>query len=39
VPGTAAGRRFRDEMGRLNARLAAETEDVLWCVAGRARPW
>lgn len=35
VPQTSAGRRFRDEMGRLNARLAAETEDVLWCTAGR----
>ena len=35
VPETAAGRRFRDEMGRLNARVAAETEDVLWCAAGR----
>ena len=35
VPGTAAGRRFRDEMGRLNAAMAAQTEDVRWCVAGR----
>jgi adenosylcobinamide kinase / adenosylcobinamide-phosphate guanylyltransferase len=35
VPPTAAGRRFRDLMGWLNARLAAETEDVRWCVAGR----
>ncbi len=35
VPDTASGRRFRDAMGRLNARLAAETEDVRWCVAGR----
>jgi adenosylcobinamide kinase/adenosylcobinamide-phosphate guanylyltransferase len=35
VPATASGRRFRDLMGRLNARLAAETEDVRWCVAGR----
>jgi adenosylcobinamide kinase/adenosylcobinamide-phosphate guanylyltransferase len=35
VPETAAGRRFRDEMGRLNARVAAETEDVLCCSAGR----
>ncbi len=35
VPDTAAGRRFRDEMGRLNARLAAATEDVRWCTAGR----
>jgi adenosylcobinamide kinase/adenosylcobinamide-phosphate guanylyltransferase len=35
VPATAAGRRFRDRMGLLNATLAAETEDVRWCVAGR----
>jgi adenosylcobinamide kinase/adenosylcobinamide-phosphate guanylyltransferase len=35
VPETAAGRRFRDVMGRLNAELAAHTEDVRWCVAGR----
>lgn len=38
VPDTASGRRFRDLMGRLNATLAAETEDVLWCVAGRVTP-
>ena len=35
VPDTVSGRRFRDLMGVLNARLAAETEDVRWCVAGR----
>lgn len=35
VPGTDAGVRFRDLMGRLNAAVAAETEDVRWCVAGR----
>ncbi len=35
VPDSASGRRFRDEMGRLNALLAAETEDVRWCAAGR----
>jgi adenosylcobinamide kinase / adenosylcobinamide-phosphate guanylyltransferase len=35
VPDTVAGRRFRDQMGRLNARLSAETEDVRWCAAGR----
>ena len=38
VPETSAGRRFRDQMGRLNARLAAETEDVRWCAAGRVLP-
>ena len=35
VPTSASGRRFRDEMGRLNALLAAATEDVRWCTAGR----
>jgi adenosylcobinamide kinase/adenosylcobinamide-phosphate guanylyltransferase len=38
VPATTAGRRFRDLMGQLNARLAAQTEDVRWCVAGRVTP-
>ncbi|QIX27040.1 bifunctional adenosylcobinamide kinase/adenosylcobinamide-phosphate guanylyltransferase [Nocardioides sp. JQ2195] len=35
VPDRASLRRFRDEMGRLNSRLAAETEDVRWCITGR----
>ncbi len=35
VPDTASGRRFRDLMGRLNARVARECDDVRWCVAGR----
>ncbi len=35
VPDTGSGRRFRDLMGRLNAAVAAHTEDVRWCVAGR----
>ncbi len=35
VPADAGTRRWRDEMGRLNARLAAETEDVRLVVAGR----
>jgi adenosylcobinamide kinase/adenosylcobinamide-phosphate guanylyltransferase len=35
VPESSAGRRFRDVMGHLNYRLAAATEDVRWCVAGR----
>jgi adenosylcobinamide kinase/adenosylcobinamide-phosphate guanylyltransferase len=35
VPDSTAGRRFRDAMGRLNAELAAQTEDVRWCAAGR----
>lgn len=38
VPDTASGRRFRDVMGRLNAAVAAHTEDVRWCVAGRVTP-
>lgn len=35
VPATAAGRRFRDELGRLNAAVAAECEQVLLVVAGQ----
>ncbi|MGI5337490.1 bifunctional adenosylcobinamide kinase/adenosylcobinamide-phosphate guanylyltransferase [Streptomyces sp. CA-181903] len=36
VPATASGRRFRDELGRLNAAWAAECEHVLLVVAGAA---
>jgi adenosylcobinamide kinase/adenosylcobinamide-phosphate guanylyltransferase len=36
VPATPAGRLFRDELGRLNAALAAESEHVLLTVAGNA---
>ena len=35
VPDTASGRLFRDELGRLNARVAAESDEVLLTVAGR----
>ncbi|MDN3295455.1 bifunctional adenosylcobinamide kinase/adenosylcobinamide-phosphate guanylyltransferase [Streptomyces ficellus] len=35
VPATAAGRRFRDELGRLNAGFADECEHVLLVVAGQ----
>lgn len=35
VPETSAGVRFRDLLGRLNAIVAAESEQVLWCTAGR----
>lgn len=35
VPATRSGRVFRDELGSLNARLAAESEQVLQVVAGR----
>lgn len=37
VPATAAGVRYRDELGVLNARVAAECEQVWYCVAGIAR--
>jgi adenosylcobinamide kinase/adenosylcobinamide-phosphate guanylyltransferase len=37
VPATASGVRFRDELGMLNARIAAESEQVWLCVAGIAR--
>ncbi|MCX4693717.1 bifunctional adenosylcobinamide kinase/adenosylcobinamide-phosphate guanylyltransferase [Streptomyces sp. NBC_01408] len=36
VPATASGRRFRDELGRLNATVAGECEQVLLVVAGQA---
>ncbi|MEU3400895.1 bifunctional adenosylcobinamide kinase/adenosylcobinamide-phosphate guanylyltransferase [Streptomyces filamentosus] len=35
VPATAAGRRFRDELGRLNAAFAEECEQVVLVVAGQ----
>ncbi|WP_461008196.1 bifunctional adenosylcobinamide kinase/adenosylcobinamide-phosphate guanylyltransferase [Streptomyces capparidis] len=35
VPATASGRRFRDELGRLNGAVAAESEVVLLAVAGQ----
>ncbi|MFD5325127.1 bifunctional adenosylcobinamide kinase/adenosylcobinamide-phosphate guanylyltransferase [Streptomyces sp. NPDC127092] len=36
VPATASGRRFRDELGRLNAAFGDECEQVLLVVAGQA---
>lgn len=36
VPATASGRRFRDELGRLNSAFAAECEHVLLVVTGQA---
>ncbi|MEV6396413.1 bifunctional adenosylcobinamide kinase/adenosylcobinamide-phosphate guanylyltransferase [Streptomyces sp. NPDC051907] len=36
VPATASGRRFRDELGRLNAAFAAECEQVVVVIAGQA---
>jgi adenosylcobinamide kinase/adenosylcobinamide-phosphate guanylyltransferase len=35
VPDTASGRLFRDQLGLLNARIAAESDEVLLIVAGR----
>jgi adenosylcobinamide kinase/adenosylcobinamide-phosphate guanylyltransferase len=35
VPATASGRRYRDELGRLNAAFGAECEQVLLVVAGQ----
>ncbi len=37
VPATASGARFRDELGVLNTRIAAECEQVWLCTAGIAR--
>jgi adenosylcobinamide kinase / adenosylcobinamide-phosphate guanylyltransferase len=34
VPATASGRRFRDELGWLNTRLAAAADEVWLCTAG-----
>ncbi|MEU4271201.1 bifunctional adenosylcobinamide kinase/adenosylcobinamide-phosphate guanylyltransferase [Streptomyces sp. NPDC026092] len=36
VPASAAGRRFRDELGRLNAAFGDECEQVLLVVSGQA---
>ncbi|MFG3255969.1 bifunctional adenosylcobinamide kinase/adenosylcobinamide-phosphate guanylyltransferase [Streptomyces sp. NPDC048172] len=38
VPATPSGRRYRDELGRLNAAFAAECEHVLLTVAGLPHP-
>jgi adenosylcobinamide kinase/adenosylcobinamide-phosphate guanylyltransferase len=37
VPGTASGVRYRDELGQLNARIAAECQQVWLCTAGIPR--
>ena len=38
VPETVAGRRFADELGALNQRLAAQCDRVVLVVAGQAIP-
>ncbi len=38
VPATASGRRYRDELGRLNTAFAQECEQVLLVVAGQTLP-
>ncbi len=38
VPATASGRRFADELGSLNQRLAAVCDQVVLVVAGQALP-
>lgn len=38
VPATPSGRRFRDELGRLNVKLAASADEVYLVVAGRLLP-
>ncbi len=37
VPGTVSGRRYRDELGRLNTRIAAGSREVWLCTAGIAQ--
>lgn len=37
VPATVSGRRFRDELGWLNSRIAAASEEVWFCTAGIPR--
>jgi adenosylcobinamide kinase/adenosylcobinamide-phosphate guanylyltransferase len=38
VPASASGRRFRDELGRLNQAMAAASDEVALVVAGRLLP-
>ena len=37
VPATPSGRRFRDELGWLNSRIAARSDEVWFCTAGIPR--
>lgn len=36
---TASGRMYRDELGRLNARVAAACDELWLCVGGFGRRW
>jgi adenosylcobinamide kinase/adenosylcobinamide-phosphate guanylyltransferase len=36
VPVSSVGRAFRDDLGRLNSRMAAEADEVWHCVSGVA---
>ena len=38
VPATVSGRRFQDELGRLNQRIAVLADEVVLVVAGRVLP-
>jgi adenosyl cobinamide kinase/adenosyl cobinamide phosphate guanylyltransferase len=38
IPAEASGRRFRDELGRLNIAMAAASDEVSLVVAGRLLP-
>jgi adenosylcobinamide kinase/adenosylcobinamide-phosphate guanylyltransferase len=37
VPATASGRLYRDVLGRLNAQVAAVSDEVWFCTAGLPR--
>jgi adenosyl cobinamide kinase/adenosyl cobinamide phosphate guanylyltransferase len=37
VPATASGRLYRDALGRLNAQIAADSDEVWFCTAGLPR--
>ena len=37
VPATASGRLYRDALGRLNARVGADSDEVWFCTAGLPR--
>lgn len=39
VPATSSGRLYRDELGRLNAAVAAVADETWVCIAGLGRRW